>query len=1124
MIHIMIGGAGCGKSEYMMQEIRRQAALGETVITLVPEQFSYEYDQKLYQVLGSSLFNQIQTYSFKSLAREIYRQYGTQDSTQTYADDLTKFILLYQAILYTTDEIHALRVLEKQCRQSSFIEEINSLFADFRQNGITPVLLYQSCTSLNGHLLDKTMDLFQIYLQYDHLLTEHHLRDTETDLTETSAIANGQDAFLGNVVFLDEFESFTKDEYEMLDVLLSSCKDVYIALGTESIEQDFSLGLFSSVNQTYHCLKRRASELHIDVDITQFDTPYRFQFVDLSWVSGHIFRQSEVCSQMVTHLHIVEAYSPNEEVDYVCTTIRRLLTDHGNLRCRDIIIVTDQLSAYQSVLETAMERYDLPYHLDMKQSVSYLPLMVYLHTLLELFRIKYLDTELLLRLGKTGLTDCSAMEIAELENYAYIWQVKGKTWEEPFTGGRYETAEYIRKKLVDPLLAFRKTCEGKQSGTVLCQSLYQFLEKAQIQMRLNQQILFIADESQRIKTMEEWTFAWNSWIEIMEHVSELYAQKLLTLPTFCDVLATLLKNVKRAIPPATLDAILVTKGNTARLNSPKIVFLIGACEGVFPQNPTGSIIFSESDCLTLENLNVTVKKSKETQMIDARYSAYKLLSSASHTLYLTYPQYDIAQQKCYPSPVIAQIQKMFPSNSAQTVRCADLGSAYYATTLHAAYYYYIQNYAEYSTEMRSIEQILLEDPFYRSRLRALNEIAKAHEKDADAPLFKIENPAILEQYLGNDLCLSASSLDRYQICPFQYYCNDILYLHQRRRMELSNVEQGNLVHYCLEQLFRMYSREAFLQMDDDTLKHVTQEYARAYWNTSMGGMFSKSKREIASYRHIVADMQNLFQYLQREFQKTPFFPKYTELNISIDQPDFPSMELKTKDGKRVYLIGKVDRVDICQQDEQIWVRVVDYKTGEKKFSLGNLLYGLDMQMLIYLFTILQPHTKLHEGHPAGVLYMPSGGVKSNLPRDGKISPRKKCDMTYRMNGITLQNKEMESIPMEDRDDIVLTEEQLEALRNFVLDALQSTAEQIYAGNIDANPIVMEEEIVENMGEEKGSHCSNCDYSSICGNHDHVHCRLVVEKENEREEHFLQLLEQQAKPIHENEKQPKEGEV
>lgn len=1114
MLHMIIGGAGCGKSTRLMERVQAQVAAGERVITLVPEQFSYEFDQKLYRILGPKAFNQLETHSFKSLARSVFQRFGCVPDGRKNADELTRMALLYQAVTAVSEREKKLRLLGRQCRQTSFLSELSAMFAQFRRNGIQPEQLYSSSALLNGRLQEKMLDLFEIYQKYDQLLAQHHLKDTETDLTETAVIANGQDAFLGDVVCLDEFESFTEDEYAMLDVLLSSCKDVYIALRIDSTSAA-PFSLFETVQGTMLRLKQLAAKLHISVETERCETPYRFQSEELRWLNQHIFRNTLPFTGDAPHLHILEAQSPEEEANYVCATIRRMLAQDTALRCRDVAVLSNQMSDYKSILETAMERYALPYYMDEKESMCYTPFLVYLHTLLGLLQNTKPDTELLLRLGKTGMTSCTPEEIAVLENYCYTWQIEGKTWNTAFTGGSCEDAESVRKKLLSPLQSLREKLRGFHTGAEFCRLLYDFLTEQEIEEQLNQQLMAIAEEEQRMQTQEEWALVWNSFVEILEHLTLLYQEWELELPEFCAILSSLTSSIQRATPPRTLDAILISQGSTARLNVPKIVFLLGVCEGAFPAFPGGSAVFSDRDCQTLEEMELPVAKSKESQMADARLAAYKLLSSASHALYLTYPQVTVTQQKCYPSAVTAQMQRMFPGAETLRQSCSSLGTSYYSATLHAAYYQYVQNYAEQSADTASVGALLWDDPVYAQRLEGLTRFTVRH--DENEPLFSIADTALVGHYLGDTMQLSASALERYQKCPFLYYCNDILRLYQRQKMQMTGANSGSMVHFCLEQILRQYDKEHFLALSPEELKQEIRKNAAAYWQENMGGDFSKSGREQAMYHHAVSDVLPVLLHLQDEFRQSAFSPYCTELQITPGNPDFPPICLKTRDGHTVRLIGKIDRVDICRDGAQKWVRVVDYKTGEKVFSLGHLLYGLDMQMLIYLFSILSEGTALSDAQPAGVLYLPAGKVKSDQKRGASKTPEKKRNETYQMNGVLLrdahlltlmeQNGEGIYVPgkldakgeLDTKKGTFLTQEQMRNLRKYVLEQLVDMAERVYHGEIDALPLELPKE----------DPCKFCAFSNICGNSELCRQRIPYGDSRMQEKKMMEILEELA---------------
>ncbi len=1096
IIHILTGRAGTGKSQAIIEKIRENLETNENIITLVPEQFSYEFDQKLYHALGVSQFNRLQTHSFRSLAREISRNYGHPSDGMTYADDITRYTLLYQAVLYTGVQTHQLQMLEKQSLRPAFLIDLSTLFAQFRQDGITQEILLQKSAELSGRLGIKLCDILTIFQEYNALLDQHHLKDTESDLTTATAIANGQDAFLGDVFFLDEFVSFGEDEYEMLTYIFSACKDIYIALRTDNDDIN-PISLFSSVNDTLYRIHQIANQLHIQITITSYNTPHRFATDDLAHLSCHIFQTPQSYEKDTSHLHLMEALSPNEEVDFICTTIRHLLYNDSTLHCQDIAILTNQIDAYQSILEVAMKRYELPYHLDEKQSVRYIPLIVYLQTLLTILQRKKPSTELFIRLGKTGLTSCTIEEASTLENYCYLWQIDGDTWTKPFTGGDdAEFNENLRQKLFTPIEKLHKSCKGEQSGDTFCHTFYTFLEKMEIQQKQDEILRQYTNLEDRMSRTEEWTFTWNSMIDILEHMENLYTDVIMDFPQFCAIFAALLQNIQRAIPPQTLDAIFISDGKTARLNAPRVVFLIGVCEGIFPAGVSGSTLFSERDCERLETIQISVKKSTEVQIAQAQLYAYSQLTAPSQELYISYPFVDAMQQKCYPSSIFAQIQRLFPQIEIKS--CASYTPNYYATTCAAAYVQYIQNYDKQSTELVPIRDILLQNPIYHERLESLSHIAQTQVGNVDAPLFHIDNTQRMRAHIGNTVTLSASSLERYQLCPFSYFCRDILRIRGRERIQLAGAESGNLVHTCLEQILCTHDRDAFLAMTPEEMHHEIDKYTTIYWEESLGGSFSKNGRELATYEHVVKNIFLVLRRLQEEFSQSAFIPRYFELMINSDNYDFPPLELTTKQGK-VQLIGKVDRVDICQEKDSEWVRVVDYKTGVKNFSLGNLYYGIDMQMLIYLYTITAENTALSQAQPAGVLYMPASGIASDELRMYKVSPQKHYNETYQMHGILLNNahvlKLMEldtqgayvtgkltsSNVIDEKSGIFLTKEQMEQMRTYVFDTLINTADNIYSGEIDANPLAM-------TGRDP---CSYCIYDGVCGVNSTMRCRSVL---------------------------------
>ncbi len=1116
MLHFIIGGAGTGKSTLLLKKIKQLLPKEPDCIILVPEQFSYEFDKKLYHFIGAKAFNQLETHSFTSISRMLFQKYGKY--TAQYADAITRKALLLQAV-QTVQQKQVLHFFNQQCLKPDFMESIEQILSVLKRNGTTASELYETASDCTGRLHDKLQDVSYIYQQYETLLQTNGLQDALTDITEAAAIANIHDFFLGKTIFIDEFESFTEDEYAMLQIMVATATDIYITLRTEeSVQPDDTL--FATVQDTRNRMQQLAKQYHIASDVQVCREAKRFASADLAYLSQTIFRSTGIQKPIepASHIHLLEARDAVSELEYVCATIRQLLIQHPDLHCSDIAILTNDLSSYTPIVSHAFARYDLPFYLDTAVSILHHPFSVYLLTLLELVQQKNLRTEYILRYAKTGFAGCDWLALSKLENYCYQWDVKGKTWESPFPMPEKESmqqeavqAEEVRKQLMTPLLSFRQVLATCQTGADYCHALYQHIQQAGVLTQLSA-FCETEDGNKTISMQQDAKYIWEQFVSILDCLYQLYETVSLSLSDFCLSLSYLFRTVTYATPPRTLDAVLIGQTGRSRLRDPKIVFVIHCSEGAFPSTGLSADLFSEREYRLMEEKQIVIRKALQKILADERFAVYKTLSAASQELYLTYPLVDTGNQKSYPSFVIAQIQEMFPNGSALLQTEQQIPLRYYATTLQSAYYHYVRNFSDRTAEIAAVQTILQKYPAYRQKIAYLQTV---HQNLS----FQITDPQIMERLMGKQIIMTASKLDSYLLCPFQFFCSSALHLYQRQKIRLDPASQGNLIHFCLEQVLRRYQREVFLALTETDLLQLLEELTNQFWKEILGGDFSKEPRNYATYAYVQKQLLVTLLHVQEELRQTMFYPEYLELFIRRDNAAFPPLKARTKDGHSLQIEGIVDRVDTCQIDGKTCVRIIDYKSGTKEFSLGNLLYGLDMQMLIYLFSIVYNQTPLQNAQIGGILYMPAGGVKEKQERGEKKSKAEQEQAAYKMSGLLVQNPEiirsMEPdgkgiyIPaklkagesgaweLDARAGTYLSESAFRALYRYVMETLKQTAQRIYQGEIAANPLILQKQNV----------CQYCIYQDICGNLQQQPCRTMEGQPGERKEQMLKKLQE-----------------
>lgn len=1091
-----------------MKTMQQYVAEGQDVLAIVPEQFSYEFDRKLYDMLGVGDFNALETHSFTSLARSIFQRFGG-GAPGTYMDDLTQTGLVMQAVQLAAKE---LRFFQKQCSRGDFATYAGSLLAVLRRSSISSEQLFDQCSRLTGRLLDKTLDIAAIYRQYELLLSRHHLKDMMTDITEAAVIANGNDFFAGKIVCIDEFESFTPDQYEMLTVICALADEVYFAMRMES-ETESELSLFASVGAACRKIRSIASAYHVPVKFIHCTEQKRMHHNDLRRLSESVFRPLKTTAgERSEHIHVFEAKAPVDEAEYVCASIKRLLAENDSLHCRDIAVVTNQLPEYAGILEHAMNRYDIPFHLDLAKSILHTPFMVYLTSLFGLLSKKAPDTELLLRCGKSGYTDCELITLSQLENYCYIWSVEGETWNTPFTCGEgAEQIEAVRQQLLAPVQGLRAVCRGCETGADYSRAVYAFLEAQEI-VRRAEALLQHPDAAQQMQMTQDFRRVWESLMDILDVLAFLYEEQKMKATEYFSVLQNLLRTISHAVPPRTLDAVFIGPAGTSRLSEPKVTFVLGACEGSFPMQGEGNALFSERDRIQLEQCGISIGQPPELRAADERLAVYKILSSASEALYLCYPLTDSGDAKCRRSSVIDLALSLYENSREMLQTQKQLTPSYYAVTKQAAYYHYVQDFSQRNEDIAAIQTLLSEDEYYIHRIEYLRQV---HE-DMD---FTVQ-PHLMEQLVGSRLTLTASRLETFQMCPFHFFCQYALRLYQRKKMSLQAAESGSLIHACLEQLLRNTPRERFLEMTQSQLAEQLRQLSRKYWEENLGGDFSKNIRDMAALSRVTEGMLALAAHMQEELRQSDFYPQYMELEVSDQNPDFPSPKLMTASGHPVRIMGIVDRVDLFRDDDTEWVRVVDYKSGGKKFALGNLIYGLDMQMLMYLFAVTEQGAKLSHANPAGVLYLPAGMPECSAERGSNVMQSDILSQQYRMNGLLLEDIDLlrhmdhelagkyitakllkDGKAFSKQLGSFLRESQMNQLRHYVTDKVLETAEGIYSGDVSINPLI--------LGDRDA--CVFCTYKDICGNGDQHKCRRICTKSEELKQQLLDTLD--GKEVH-----------
>ena len=430
MLKFILGGAGFGKSTVIINEIYKLADSGKKIIVIVPEQFSFDSDKKLYKKLGCRLFNRILSLSFTTMARETFEKYGSRSGE--YADDMHKYIIMHKTVKKLLSD-KQLKYFARQAGRPDFINDALKIVVEFRQSGISADDFIAKMCGDNASLSEKISDLSMIYYTYDSMLAENELKDSLTDISEAAAIAEINDYFKNTVVFFDEFESFTGDEYKLIETIIGQSNDVYVSLRLEQLENN-GVNLFDSVKNTWKRFYQIAQKYGKPIDTVNLIKPVKYKNEDLAHLNLNILRPVRKRLSKSENIKICECRDLYEEADWICSEIKRLVRNDG-YKYSEIAVMSRQLSEYTYIFEAACEKYEIPFSLDIKKSVMHTSIMQYISSIIEIISEKNFSSEMIFKYAKTSLSGVASERISELENYCYEWDIDGEKWMKPFSAG-----------------------------------------------------------------------------------------------------------------------------------------------------------------------------------------------------------------------------------------------------------------------------------------------------------------------------------------------------------------------------------------------------------------------------------------------------------------------------------------------------------------------------------------------------------------------------------------------------------------------------------------------------------------------------------------------------------------
>lgn len=1084
MLRLILGCSGSGKTGYLRALLKRKARRGcKKLMLIVPEQASFENERSMLRLLGEKDARNVTVLSFSRLAEEVLRRYGGFAGRRL--DDGGRSVFMSLALEQVREELTLFR---KNADSAELIGLLLSASAEFKMCAVSPEDLSRAAEMLpEGTLRRKTKELSLVLSAYDALVAQSYI-NPQDDLTRLKRALQEHRFFEDYIVMIDSFQSFTVQEYDVIGLILEQAAEVRVALSTDGLDDpEQGMGLFSLVRRTASNLIRLANLNRAKVlPPAVLKSGRRFHNPELRALEQGVYRPAHIVCHVgdCNAVHLYEAADGYDEAAFVGATIRRLVMQE-HYRYRDFAVITRDPLTYRGVLEDALGRRDIPLFMDRPEEIDAQPLMRLLLSAFRTVQSGFSSDDVFSYL-KTGLAGLTTEQISLLENYTFLWNLSGAKWREKWTdhpGGFCEKTTERDKELlaeinaarsqtVEPLLRFaERTSDADGEG--MAAASFTLLEEIHAAEHLREFAARLSENGEPALAERELRI-WDLLMEILNQTALVLGKSAVSRARYAELLRLVILSSRIASIPQGLDEVTVGAANRIRAAEPKVVFLIGAAQGEFPLAPGTDCIISDAERRELIRLGLPLNDTLEGVAVQERFLAYSALSAASEKLYISYAAANPEGKANSASSIVTEARAVL--KNLRIERELQLEQDYFAdseaTVFDAAAKTWNSN-DSYSAALKSLIEGGINARLVPSLERASKkEPARFRDKKTACSLF------------GTPMQVSATQIETCHLCRFQYFCRYGLDVRERRAAELNALEYGSLMHYLLQRLFQNLGCEKINAMSGQELRSCIAMELDIYVESRLGGLKNRPPRFAYLISRLADSAASVIRHVAEELCQSGFQPVDYELNIG---EAVGPLTIPLPDGGEVRVDGKIDRVDLMVRDTVRYIRIVDYKTGHKEFRLSDLIYGMNMQMLVYLAALCENGGKRYgKTTPAGVLYMPAN--RPSVSASHGVSPealRAKAEKELRMDGLVLDDAGVVSgmeqagkgtyIPVTLKNGVPSGKEhlvsagELERILKRVRGLVASMAEELRSGDISAVPL-------------SGGYnaCEWCPYMAVCG--------------------------------------------
>lgn len=1097
-LELVIGRSKTGKSTYIYDQINKRLKSNnpDNLLLIVPEQTTYSTEFDVINRIDSEGIMDLEILSFKRLTYKVFEEVGGLKTNEI--NDYGRIMLLKQ--IFDKNYEH-LKVYKKASKQEGFLKEFNNLIRELKENNISYEFLKNIAKfNIEDEVLKRKMnDIVFIYESIENRLSGNYF-DEEDKIKQFIELIEKSKYIKNSSIWIDNFDTFTGLRFNIIEKFLEFSNKVTIVLNLDSLALDNFEYIddwesFKISYDTFNRLIEISKNLDVDLSVKplsdRFDNNEEIYHLEKNFFT---YNNSEYNKQ-TNKIEIISSLNPYSETEKIAIKIISHVRDN-NYRWKDINVAVGDMKIYEPNIKKVFTQFGIPFFIDAKRNIMDNPLIKFILSIMDMliWNFKFNDVFEYL---KSGFTDFENSDIEKLENFALRYGIEGSKWFKTFDFNE-ENIEYfeeLRKKIIQKFEKHKNNFKYLNDVENISIYLFNILQSHNVINLIEKKV----EEYKKRGLYEvayENTQIWNVIMDLFDQLNNEIVKKVKITPLqYRRILEAGFNEIELGIIPPTIDRVGVGSIDRGSTKKAKILFVMGTNEGVIPSTEINCGMLLDEERETLVKEGVKLLNSKDFNYYKEKNSVYKTISKPEEFIYFSYSVSTIDGKPLQPSIYIDRLKLLFPKieidSQLSNINEIDLISNSKGTTNYIVEKIrdnfdgkkingiWKDTYGWYDENDGNIKNIIESGLLYNNKANILA-------------------PEIIGKIYKAPLNLSVSKLESFAECPFKFFVENGLKPIIRKEFKVEYYDIGDIFHKSVEEFTNVIAEKEleYTKISNDDCKKIMEQSVKKILQQkkSENIALEANARNMYLKNKIKRLSNRAAKVIVNQVSRGNFRPTYNEIKFSegFEKNCIKPLELILETGEKIYLVGRVDRIDILSKDNHTYVNIIDYKSGNKDIDLTDFINGLQMQLFIYMDAVLKNGEKLFKSKPeiGGVFYFNIddpilNGDNINIDEiDNEILKKLSLkgytigdlDIIKEMDCDILESKISNVIPVKlnKNDSISKTSKTLEKeIYNELLKKAEDTAKnialEILSGVIDIKP----------YKKNNFTPCLYCEYKSVC---------------------------------------------